>query len=648
MPRPAALIGALVAETLTFFPVASIQKIESDPDDPDAVIVSGLATTGELDSDRQIVDPDWARGAMREWFDSYANVRQMHQAKAAGKAISLEDQGGGQYISARIVEPTAVKLCREGVYSAFSIGISHPVIKRDMQAPNGRICGGTVAEVSVVDRPSNPSAKFMMAKGSGLDIEDVAEVITIEAATSEENALVGDAPGDVTKKAYSDDERASMAKEGNALPDGSYPIANKADLKNAISSFGRAKDPDTVKSHIIARAKALDATDLLPADWAGSTKPKSTKSGQPDFTATRLHDIFCPAYDLDDVVAEYPSVQKNGVAASLGPLAMQSIYQMLLNEVGEDGGMGKCAADIDHIASAYFKVCQFLYNEAQEDANGDKPEIDPASILAAARSDLHKRFREVNDLKKADSPKPAETPTPGQYKRPYIAAGRQRENGVSTSGNSVPETARVIDASQFDRGLITTGHEANSPANKAGGRTFYTNDAKGETQDVLQAVHDSLLAIYPGMCPMGHTVAEQAPAEPAVASVPNSDDAAPKAIAPSAQDAATVAIKANKAEKKAMKKLLKKMAGEMGQMRDQHKAEMAEVTDRLNKLASSPDPAQSPFRGGGSLDVVTKAAATEAQKRVPEADDDRRAFLERVGMSGMPARHAALEASLKD
>lgn len=603
-----------------------------------------MATTGELDADRQIVDPDWARGAMREWFDSYANVRQMHQAKAAGKGISLEERDGSPYLSARIVEPTAVKLCREGVYSAFSIGVSHPVIKRDINAPNGRICGGVICEVSVVDRPSNPSAKFMMAKGSGLEIEETAEVITIEAPTSEENAQVGD----VNKKAYSDDERASMAKEGNALPDGSYPIANKADLKNAISSFGRAKDPAKVKAHIIARAKALDATDLLPADWAGSTKPKSNKSGQPDFTATRLHDLYCPAYHLDDVMAEYPSVQKNGVAASLGPLAMQSIYQMLFNEVGEDGGMGQCAADIDHIASAYFKVCQFLYNEAQEDADGNKPELDPASMLAAARSDLHKVFRQVNGIKKADGPKPADTPTPGQYKRPYIAAGRQRENGASTGGNHVPETSRVIDASQFDRGLITAGHEAQSPANKASGRTFYTNDAKGETQDVLQAVHDSLLAIYPGMCPMGHTVAEQAPAEPAVAAVPNSSDAAPKAVTASVQDAATVAIKADKAEKKAMKKLLKKMAGELGQMRDQHKAEMAEVTDRLNKLASSPDPAQAPFRGGGSQDVVTKAAATEAQPRVAATDDERRAFLERVGLSGMPARYAALDASLKD
>jgi hypothetical protein len=58
-----------------------------------------------------------------------------------------------------------------------------------------------------------------------------------------------------------------MAEEGNALPDGSFPIANVEDLKNAIQAFGRAKDKDAAKRHIMKRARELDAMDMIPESW---------------------------------------------------------------------------------------------------------------------------------------------------------------------------------------------------------------------------------------------------------------------------------------------------------------------------------------------------------------------------------------------
>ncbi len=81
---------------------------------------------------------------------------------------------------------------------------------------------------------------------------------------------------ELAKKEYSDDERKKMAKEGVAMPDGSFPIPDKAALEDAIKAFGRAKNKAAAKRHIIRRAKALKATDLLPADWPGSTKGKDT------------------------------------------------------------------------------------------------------------------------------------------------------------------------------------------------------------------------------------------------------------------------------------------------------------------------------------------------------------------------------------
>jgi len=63
-------------------------------------------------------------------------------------------------------------------------------------------------------------------------------------------------------------ERKRLADKGAAMPDGSYPIANCGDLKNAIQAIGRAKDPAKVKAHIKKRKNALGCPDVsIPEGW---------------------------------------------------------------------------------------------------------------------------------------------------------------------------------------------------------------------------------------------------------------------------------------------------------------------------------------------------------------------------------------------
>ena len=69
-------------------------------------------------------------------------------------------------------------------------------------------------------------------------------------------------------KDYTEAQRDDLAKSGKALPDGSFPIDNVQDLKNAIRAIGRAKDPAAAKAHIRKRAAALGATSLLPETWS--------------------------------------------------------------------------------------------------------------------------------------------------------------------------------------------------------------------------------------------------------------------------------------------------------------------------------------------------------------------------------------------
>ncbi len=62
-------------------------------------------------------------------------------------------------------------------------------------------------------------------------------------------------------------ERRKLAEKGKALPDGSFPIRNREDLRDAIQSYGRAKDKDEAKRWIRKRARELNAEKELPEDW---------------------------------------------------------------------------------------------------------------------------------------------------------------------------------------------------------------------------------------------------------------------------------------------------------------------------------------------------------------------------------------------
>lgn len=69
------------------------------------------------------------------------------------------------------------------------------------------------------------------------------------------------------KHDFSEGERKKLSKKGEAMKDGSFPIRNTQDLKDAIKSVGRAKNPDKAKSWIKKRAKELGKESLLPDTW---------------------------------------------------------------------------------------------------------------------------------------------------------------------------------------------------------------------------------------------------------------------------------------------------------------------------------------------------------------------------------------------
>jgi hypothetical protein len=290
----------------------AIHKIEDEDDG--TIRVHGIASTEDVDNAGEIVRAD----AMRAAIPGYARfpaLREMHGLSAAGTTTEIEvGDDNITRIVAKVVDPVAIAKCRSLTYRGFSIG--GRVLKRD---PSDRkiITGIDLKEISLVDRPCNENATMSLLKAGGVDLTDsdeaakdqasdeaadeaqeVEKAAETEIASTEESAQVSDEETDdpvVVKLAdgtefhsrlrrLHHDPEAEVQREaaqerreefGDAEADGSYPIENKQDLRNAIRAYGRSKNKAATKRHIIARARALGASDLIPDDWKDTKKVTS-------------------------------------------------------------------------------------------------------------------------------------------------------------------------------------------------------------------------------------------------------------------------------------------------------------------------------------------------------------------------------------
>jgi len=366
-----------MAQDITYVGIGDLTYKEAEDG---SLYVYGLATDPTLDLDQQICDPGWLKTAMPQWFKTGANVREQHSAIAAGVGIELNADGDKWMLKSEVVDPVTATKVRKGVLKGYSIGIKQAQVMKSDEAPNGVIVGGNIVEVSLVDRPANPSARIEIAKsvngeltmteiakaddilqeavmteapaaegrtnedanlvctdcsgegkvhtnnnewltcemcgGTGLrpensPIDIIQEDPSHPAANLRQDTGITDAPKadepEVEKREFTDAERKDMAEAGQALPDGSYPIKTVGDLKNAIQSFGRAKDPAKVKAHIIARAKAMGKESMIPEDWTKSTEADVEKADDnqhnlADLNAVRASLIALIKAELDEML----------------------------------------------------------------------------------------------------------------------------------------------------------------------------------------------------------------------------------------------------------------------------------------------------------------------------------------------------------
>jgi hypothetical protein len=164
-------------------------------------------------------------------------------------------------------------------------------------------------------------------------------------------------------------KRMQLAKEGRALPDGSFPITNVEDVKNAIQAYGRAKagHKAAVRRHITKMAKKFDRPDLVPDEW----KSLSTVDEDVDDLRSRLAEFSAKlgddmgktlAVEVQDQGKYTPETQPRDekgkfrevlarIKQDLGTAGLQDVVQKVahaekLNEVGNYEEAAKSAQDV--------------------------------------------------------------------------------------------------------------------------------------------------------------------------------------------------------------------------------------------------------------------------------------------------------------
>jgi hypothetical protein len=118
-------------------------------------------------------------------------------------------------------------------------------------------------------RMSELSARVRGAEAAIAEEETATVANAVTASADELQARIASAAAEAELANISMKARKRLAGEGKALPDGSYPIRNAGDLKNAVQAYGRSKPSDRakVRRHIVKRARALGKPEVIPEEW---------------------------------------------------------------------------------------------------------------------------------------------------------------------------------------------------------------------------------------------------------------------------------------------------------------------------------------------------------------------------------------------
>ena len=213
------------------------------------------------------------------------------------------------------------------------------------------------------------STKADAAKAKFTEVRDEKEA-QLSNKAAEAYARIYGAPKYEDNFGYiSREKRQKLAKEGKALPDGSFPITNLDSLKDSIQAYGRAKPGNraAVRRHIAKMARKFDRPDLIPENWKSlSTVDEDVedlRSRLAAFSAKLGDDMGKTlAVEVQDQGKYTPETQPRDekgkfrvvlarIKQDLGDAGLQDVVQKVseaeqLNEVGNYEDAAKAANDV--------------------------------------------------------------------------------------------------------------------------------------------------------------------------------------------------------------------------------------------------------------------------------------------------------------
>lgn len=253
--------------------------VKMDRDENGDLIVYGKATGPDLDLDEQRCDPGWLKKAMPDWM-SWGNVREMHQPVVAGVGLELTEDGDSWFLKSKVVDANVATKLEAGAYKGQSIGIKNAKVLKDATAPGGRIVGGTIVEVSYVDRPCLPTATCAIVKMAGGELRPVDELgglVELEPEATEP-ILQADAAKAAELTEAEREEVLDIIKAVNAKGQ----VDEKpdiADAKRVLTLLAKLIQAEAAEMAIGQLDESADISLLLDATWSMKCFLKREQAG---------------------------------------------------------------------------------------------------------------------------------------------------------------------------------------------------------------------------------------------------------------------------------------------------------------------------------------------------------------------------------
>lgn len=243
-------------------------------------------------------------------------------------------------------------------------------------------------------------------------------------------------------------ERDQAVKDGNAMPDGSYPIRNCDELADAVKAVGRGSaDHDAIRRHIMRQAEKHNcAASAIPDNWNadGSLKDDGSNASAADkfadATATPAPDASSgdattdDTSTSDDASSSVPTKVDPEVAAGIEALKKSVADLQALQATDPDATTDPADEKVLELLDSLMTTIQTL-EQAQAVDSGEGDSSDDASNDDAQPSDKAPDAKPVANDASAVTP-----PAPSKTAKLAVANTTPVTNPVDEDGNVQPGT----------------------------------------------------------------------------------------------------------------------------------------------------------------------------------------------------------------